>query len=62
MIFPSRVLDPEPIAAGEVVLAGEWTPISALPRVELNRVAELQAIAAEDPNTRLESAGELAAL
>ncbi len=62
VIFPSRVLDLEPVAAGEVVLAGEWTPISVLPRIELNRVAELQAIAAEDPNTRLESTGDLSAL
>jgi hypothetical protein len=62
VIFPSQVLDPEPVAAGEVVLAGEWTPISVLPDVELNRVAELQVIAAGDPNTRLESTGELSAL
>ena len=62
VIFPARVLDPEPVAAGEIVLAEEWTPISVLPGVELDRVAELQAIAAGNPNTRLESSGRLAEL
>jgi len=62
VIFPAQALDPEPIAAGEVLRAGTWTPISELAGVELTRVGELQVLAAGAPNTRLASTGELAEL
>jgi hypothetical protein len=62
VIFPAQALDPEPIAAGEVLRAGTWTPISELSGVELTRVGELQVLAAGAPNMRLGSTGELAQL
>jgi hypothetical protein len=60
VIFPSRVLDPEPIAAGEVLQQGRWLPISSMQGIELARVAELQVDAARAPNTVLNTAGQLA--
>jgi hypothetical protein len=60
VIFPARALDPEPIAAGEVLEGGSWTPVSRLEGVELARVAELQVLAAGSPNTRLADTGHLA--
>lgn len=62
VIFPAQALDPEPVAAGEVLKAGSWTPISELQGVELTRVGELQVTAAGAPNTRLADTGELAEL
>jgi len=62
VVFPSRALDPEPFAAGQVLQGKRWTPISELPGVDLNRVAELQVTAAGSPNTTLDDHGELAAL
>jgi len=62
VIFPAQALDPEPVAAGEVLRAGTWTPISELQGVELARVGELQAMAAGAPNTRLADTGELTEL
>ena len=50
VIFPSQALDPEPIAAGEVLQGGRWDPISELEGVELTRVGELQVAAAGAPN------------
>jgi hypothetical protein len=61
VIFPSEALDPEPIAAGQV-LKGNWFPISQLERVELHRVAELQVLAAGSPNTILDVRGTLTPL
>jgi hypothetical protein len=61
VIFPSKALDPEPFAAGQVLLRGAWLPITSLKGVELARVAELQADAAQAPNTTLDTAGELTA-
>jgi hypothetical protein len=62
VIFPSRVLDPEPFAAGEVLRDGAWVAISELPGVELTRVAELQVEAAESPNAAIDGLGRLAEL
>ena len=62
VVFPAQALDPEPIAAGEVLKAGSWTPISELDGVELTRVGELQVIAAGAPNASLDDAGRLTAL
>ena len=62
VIFPSRALDPEPFAAGQVLVADEWSPISAMEGMQLPRVAELQAIAAGSPNTTLDAEGALTPL
>ena len=62
VIFPSRVLDQEPFAAGELLRDGTWLPISRLPGVELTRVAELQVEAAEAPNAALDEGGTLGEL
>lgn len=59
VIFPSRVLDTEPFAAGELLRGGRWLPLSELPGIELARVAELQAEAARAPNTSLDPTGRL---
>jgi hypothetical protein len=61
VIFPSRVLDPEPFAAGQVLRGGTWEPISALDGVQLSRIAELQVDAARAPNTVLDTVGKLTA-
>jgi hypothetical protein len=62
VVFPSQVLDPEPIAAGQVLRRRVWTPISELAGVELTRVGELQVAAAAGPNARLDTTGELSDL
>ena len=62
VVFPSEALDPEPVAAGQVLRRGLWVPVSGLEGIELSRVAELQAIAAGSPNTTLDVQGELAPL
>jgi hypothetical protein len=62
VIFPSKVLDPEPFAAGQVLPGNRWLAISSLDGIELNRVAELQVLAAGAPNTTLDVRGVLAAL
>ena len=59
VIFPSRALDPEPFAAGEVLAKSRWVPISSLPAISLPQVAELQVEAARAPNTALDTAGRL---
>jgi hypothetical protein len=61
VIFPSEVLDSEPVAAGQVLRGKRWTPISQ-EGVPLPRVAELQVLAAGSPNTTLDVEGVLAAL
>jgi hypothetical protein len=61
VIFPSKVLDPEPFAAGQVLHGESWQPISELAGIELTRVGELQADAAQGPNTILDTEGELTA-
>jgi len=62
VIFPSRALDPEPFAAGEVLRGRDWIPVSSLEGIALARVAELQLLAAGSPNTTLDATGELAPL
>jgi hypothetical protein len=61
VVFPSRALDPEPPAAGQILEGRQWMPISTLDRVELPRVAELQAEAAGEPNTHLDVYGRITA-
>jgi hypothetical protein len=62
VIFPSKVLDAEPFAAGQILRGKHWSPISSLDRVQLTRVAELQVHAAGTPNTTLDVQGVLAPL
>jgi hypothetical protein len=62
VIFPSRALDPEPFAAGQVLRGTLWFPISELEGIELSRLAELQVLAAGSPNTTLDVQGVLAPL
>ena len=62
VIFPSKVLDAEPFAAGQVLRGKNWSPISSLDRVQITRVAELQVQAAGSPNTTLDVQGVLTAL
>ena len=61
MIFPSRALDPEPFAAGQVLRGALWVPTQHLAGVELSRLAELQVTRRGSPNTTLDVQGELAA-
>jgi len=60
-IFGALELDTEPVAAGQIREGGVWEPISLRPGVELTRVAELQAIAAGQPNSSLTGEGRLVA-
>jgi len=62
VIFPSQVLDSEPVAAGQLLQGRVWKPLSSLPGIELTRVAELQVSAAEAPNARLDATGQLGEL
>lgn len=62
MIFGAVELDQEPIAAGQLLRAGTWTPFSLLAGVELDRVAELQPAAVDGANASIDVQGELAEL
>jgi hypothetical protein len=62
VIFPSKALDPEPFAAGQVLRGRLWFPISELQGMELSRLAELQVLAAGSPNTSLDVQGVLTPL
>jgi hypothetical protein len=62
VVFPSEVLDAEPIAAGQILNGKRWDPLSSLEGVDLNRVAELQVAAAAAPNAELDTAGQLSPL
>ena len=62
MIFPSKALDPEPFAAGQVLRGKLWFPISELEDMALSRLAELQVLAAGSPNTKLDVQGVLTPL
>ena len=62
VVFPSEVLDAEPIAAGQILNGKRWDPLSSLEGVDLTRVAELQVAAAAAPNAELDTAGQLSPL
>jgi hypothetical protein len=62
VIFPAQALDPEPIAAGEVLRADSWVPLSELRGVELTQVGELQVLAAGSPNASLSDSGKISEL
>lgn len=63
VVFPSRALDSEPFAAGQVLIGSQWQPISLLEGVSTVRVAELQARAAGGGvNASLAESGRLVPL
>jgi hypothetical protein len=63
VVFPSRALDAEPFAAGQVLIGSRWQPISLLEGVSTVRVAELQARAADaGVNSSLAASGRLVGL
>lgn len=59
VIFGATQLDSEPIAAGQLLVDGIWVPIAQQPDVEINYVAELQAVAYGTANASLTGAGRL---
>ena len=61
VIFPARLLDPEPIAAGLVLPGERWMPVAQLPGVELTELGELQAAALDATNGALLKEGEIEA-
>ncbi len=62
VIFPAEALDPEPVAAGQVLRGARWVPISTLEGVALPTVGELQVRAAASPNAVLEETGRVGSL
>ena len=62
VVFGAVELDREPVAAGQLLRGGAWTPFSLLAGVELERVAELQGEAIESPNATIDEQGRLAEL
>jgi hypothetical protein len=61
VVFGALSLDTEPTAAGQLLVDDEWLPLSLQPEVALNRVAQLQATAAAEPNASLTGEGTLVA-
>ena len=59
VVFPSEILDSEPVAAGQILRGKRWSPISE-EGVAITRVAELQVLAAGSPNSTLDIEGKLA--
>jgi hypothetical protein len=57
VVFAASQLDPEPIAAGEIHVDGEWTPLSSL--LESADLAELQSTAVGEANAHVTPAGDL---
>ncbi len=55
VIFAAQALDPEPVAAAEINLGGEWEPMST--NAELDRLAELQSNALAEANATLGADG-----
>ena len=61
VIFPARLLDPEPIAAALVLPGERWIPVAQQPGVELSELGELQAAALDATNGALLREGEIEA-
>ena len=61
VIFPARLLDPEPIAAALVLRDSRWVPVAQLPGVELPELGDLQAEALDATNGALLRDGRLEA-
>lgn len=56
-VFAAEQLDPEPEAAGEIQLDGEWIPLSSL--LETAALAELQSAGVDGANATVTAEGEL---
>ena len=61
VVFPARLLDPEPIAAALVLPRERWVPVAQLPGVELTELGDLQAAALDATNGALLKEGEIEA-
>ena len=57
VIFPARLLDPEPIAAAMVLQGDRWVPVAGLRGVTLTELGELQAAALDAANGTLAREG-----
>ncbi len=57
VIFAAQALDPEPVAAAEINLAGSWEPVSY--KAERDRLAELQSDAIAEANATVEADGSV---
>ncbi len=57
VVFAAEQLDPEPVAAGQIQLEGEWVPLSSL--VEPAALAELQSAAVGGANATITEQGDL---
>ena len=57
VVFAAEELDPEPVAAGQIELEGEWVPLSSL--LESAALAELQSAAVGGANATLTEEGDL---
>ena len=58
VVFAADQLDPEPIAAGQIHLQGEWVPLNGL--LEPSALAELQSAAVGGANASVTPEGERA--
>jgi len=62
VIFPRSTLDPEPIAAGQVLSEdGEWVPLSDRDEYDVSEITELQSDALQLANAELNSDGTIVA-
>ena len=59
VIFPARLLDPEPIAAAMVQRDGRWIPVAELDGVTLPELGELQSGALDAANGSLLRDGQV---
>ena len=57
VVFPRTSLDPEPVAAGQVLLGGMWAPLDSL--MPLDVVARVQSEAFDGANARPTPEGRL---
>ena len=57
VVFAAEQLDPEPVAAGQIQLDGEWVPLSSL--LEPAALAELQSAAVDGANATVTAEGDL---
>ena len=57
VVFAAEQLDPEPLAAGQIQLEGQWVPLSSL--LEPAALAELQSAAVGGANATITEQGDL---
>jgi hypothetical protein len=60
VVFAASALDPEPIAAAQILSGGTWTPLSEL--ADTARLTTLQQNAQSDYNARVTPEGTLETL